>query len=167
MPASSFLPAWGSSWEYTGFSCDQKHCDSSCAYCLHYLHLLWSEYLWKAVWCARLAHACAQKIMGAFSLHIFPCVCVDSKYPNTPNWSSMANNAITWGGGLGSPLYICGCFALTCSTQEGTKKTCPEYIQLSRNKMSFCLSLFSNLWMLDNTCFDEWGLVPENNREQG
>ena len=36
-------------------------------------------------------------------------MCLVGKDPNTPNWLSMADNAITWGsmGGLGSPFYIC------------------------------------------------------------
>ena len=40
----------------------------------------------------------------------FVSACVDSKNPNTPNLSPIADDAITRGGnrGLGSPLYICG-----------------------------------------------------------
>ena len=28
---------------------------------------------------------------------VFVSMCVVSKYPNTPNWSSLADEAITWG----------------------------------------------------------------------
>ena len=37
-------------------------------------------------------------------------ICVFGKNPNTANWSSMDDDAITWGGigVLGSPSYICG-----------------------------------------------------------
>ena len=31
-------------------------------------------------------------------LFAFVSVCVDEKYPNTPNWNSMADDAITLGG---------------------------------------------------------------------
>ena len=43
-------------------------------------------------------------------LFAFLCVCVVSKYLSTPNWSSMADDAITQRGTgvLGSPFYICG-----------------------------------------------------------
>ena len=43
---------------------------------------------------------------------LFVCVstCPVGKTPNTPSWSSMADDAITRGGigFLGSPFYICG-----------------------------------------------------------
>ena len=44
------------------------------------------------------------------SLTHFVSTCVVGKNPNTPNWSSMADDTITWGsiGVLGSLFYICG-----------------------------------------------------------
>ena len=43
-------------------------------------------------------------------LFAFVSTCVVGKNPNTPNWSSMADDAITQSGigVLGSPFYNCG-----------------------------------------------------------
>ena len=48
--------------------------------------------------------------MDAFVLRLHTFACVVGKNPNTPNLSTMADDAITRGSipGLGSPLYICG-----------------------------------------------------------
>ena len=43
-------------------------------------------------------------------LFAFVSSCVGGTNPNTPNWSSMAEDAITWGGVgvLGTLVFICG-----------------------------------------------------------
>ena len=67
--------------------------------------------VWKATWRARLAHAYACKRSLGNILFMFVSVWVVGKDPNTPNWSSMADDAITWVDmrDPGSPLYICSC----------------------------------------------------------
>ena len=54
----------------------------------------------------RMAHEDCGRILFAFV-----SACVVDKNLNTPNWSSMADDAITRGsiGVLGSLFYICGC----------------------------------------------------------
>ena len=55
----------------------------------------------------------ARRSWKHFVCIVFVSACVVGKNSNTPTWSSMADNAITWGsiGVLGSPFYtcICGC----------------------------------------------------------
>ena len=69
----------GLQWGYLGFSCDQNNHDSSSAYVLQ--SECKDKHLWNAAWCT--------KIIDAFCLCLFPRVV--RKNPNTPNWSSMAD----------------------------------------------------------------------------
>ena len=98
----TFIPVWGSIWGYSGFATIKITLDLSGVYILRFEHE--DKRGWNAARCA--------KIVGALVLRVFffVCVCVVGKNLKTPNLSSMADDAITWGdiGGLGSPVYICG-----------------------------------------------------------
>ena len=79
-----FIPAWGSSWGYLGFSRYQHNCDSSGAYILR------SERADKHVWNA----ARCMKMVDAFCLHLLPRV-----------WSAKTRIPPIWAPWLMAPLH--------------------------------------------------------------
>ena len=83
------IQAWGSNWEYPGFSSNQNNSDLSGVYVYCSLSVMIN-----ALWC---------EIVDAF---VFACVC-GRQNPNTPNLSPMADDAITLGiiPGTGSPSH--------------------------------------------------------------
>ena len=80
------------------FSCYQNNCDSWGAYVLR------PEREDKHVWICRTARKDCGRI-----LFVFVSMCLVGKNLNIPSWSSMAVDAITWGGieVLGSLFYFC------------------------------------------------------------
>ena len=74
-------------------------------------------------------------------LFAFVSGCVVGKTPNTPNWGSMADNAITWGGigVLGSSFYICRTHPsqLNLAAQRQEHHSLREVVTVTSNKSSF------------------------------
>ena len=75
-------------------------------------------------------------------LFAFVSTFVVGKNPNTPNWSSMADNAITWGSieGLGSCFYICGMiFVCVCFRVcvVGENQNTPNWSSMADNAITW------------------------------
>ena len=96
-----YPPVWGSSWGYSGFFHDQNNRNSSGVCVLQSKRE--DKHGLNAAWHTKIVNT-------GHDLFVFVSTFVVGKNPITPNWSSMADNAITRGsiGVLGSPFYICG-----------------------------------------------------------
>ena len=87
-PAPFFILAWGSNWGYSNFS----RIKITVINFVRYVYVLRSEHKDKRY---EPTQGMARKDHGRI-LFAFVSACAVGKIPNTPNLSSMANDAITW-----------------------------------------------------------------------